>query len=545
MTDPNAQLSRRLDALRVDYVLQLPDRIAELRAAWLAIQRATDADTREGALVQLRRIAHRLVGSGKTFGLPAVSEAAIPIEQLADALLDGDAAAQTTDVGALVEQLARLDFTNIIAEAAPAPAPLRPAPRSARPAPEVVVGLIWLTGLTEDETQYLSTVLQRYGFTVDQLEPDDVPEEIREQRPAAVVAGMDGVKEVVTGERWDDPATPLVVISSDDRIEARLSAVRIGASGFVTRPFSGDQLVDLLDRLLEHADPEPYRVILVEDDDFLAESFSTSLEAENMRVERLADPMKILKVCQSFAPDIIVTDLYLPEADGMEMAQVIRQHGGFDGVPILFVSSETSLNRQMTARRFGADDFLTKPLTSAQLVTAVRSRAIRYRELRRLMDRDSLTGLLNHGRTVARLEREIDRCREAGEPLSVAALDLDHFKRVNDTYGHAAGDRVLRTVSRLFLQRLRGTDAAGRFGGEEFVLVLPSADAEAAFNLLDKLREAFASIEHVFDEHRFSATCSIGLATLRDDDDQTSLLARADAALYQAKQDGRNRIGLE
>jgi len=501
LADPKELLARRLEALKADYRRQLPERIEELRTA-LAAASAVDDERRAAALVDLRRVAHRLVGSGKTFGLPQVSDGAAPIEQAADAILDGSLALADVDLGSMIDRLNDQGVATAVVPFREAPSSLRPVARAARPEPAAEIGLIWLAGFDEDAERSLSVELVRYGFRTERMAVAALSKEIASRRPAAVLAGFAALLDAGM-ERWSDPFTPLVAIAADSGIATRLAAVRQGASGFLTPPVDPDQVVDLLDRLLERIDPEPYRIVLVEDDDILASSFIASLESEGMKVDRLADPMQILDVCKTALPDVIVTDLYLPEADGIEMAQVIRQHGGFGDVPILFVSSETNLNRQLAARRLGADDFLTKPLTSDQLVTAVTARAVRHRELRRTMDRDSLTGLLNHARTAARLEREIARCRASGDPLAAAVIDLDHFKQVNDTYGHAAGDKVLRTMARLLLQRLRGSDTAGRFGGEEFVVVLPGADAEAAYNVLDSLRRSFAAIEHVNGDRRF------------------------------------------
>lgn len=544
MTDPKDLLARRMAALKAEYERQLPDRIVELRAAYADADAATDDATCKAALVELRRIAHRLVGSGKTFGLPWVSETAAPIERVVDAIIDGERRLSEAGLDKLIEDLAGFDSTSTTTYAPINSPVLRPVPRSARPEPPAEIGLLWLAGISDDLAGSLSVELARYGFRTEHLDAAEVASAISRKRPMALIAGLQAIAGTAAGH-WTDPFTPFIAVGDEGDVESRLAAVRAGASGFVVQPPDVDQLVALLDRLLERSDPEPYRVVLVEDDEILASSFVTSLEAEDMQVTLLADPMNILEVCRTFVPDIVVTDLYLPKADGIEMAQVIHQHGGFTDIPILFVSSETNLNRQLAARRLGADDFLTKPLTSDQLVTAVMARALRYRELRRLMDRDSLTGLLNHARTSARLDREIERCRDAGEPLSAVVIDIDHFKQVNDTYGHAAGDKVLRTISRLLLQRLRGSDTAGRFGGEEFVVVLPGADAEAAFNVIDGLMRAFSAIEHISGADRFHVTFSAGLATLKADDHRASLLARADAALYEAKEAGRNRIGVD
>jgi diguanylate cyclase (GGDEF)-like protein len=129
-------------------------------------------------------------------------------------------------------------------------------------------------------------------------------------------------------------------------------------------------------------------------------------------------------------------------------------------------------------------------------------------------------------------------------PLAFAMIDLDHFKRVNDSHGHAAGDRVLRSLARLLGNRLRRTDIVGRYGGEEFGVILPDTDAATAGAVIDKVREAFAAVEHGADGHRFTVTLSAGIAASPPIADAERLAAAADAALYRSKHAGRNRVSL-
>jgi diguanylate cyclase (GGDEF)-like protein len=235
-------------------------------------------------------------------------------------------------------------------------------------------------------------------------------------------------------------------------------------------------------------------------------------------------------------------DLYMPECSGVEAARVVRQEAEYLSVPIVFLSTEAGRERQLAAMETGADDFLQKPIAEDQLIAAVKIRAARFRSLAEQINRDSLTGLLNHISFKLQLEAELSRTVRAGSPLTLAMLDIDHFKRVNDTYGHPVGDRVIRGVATLLRKRLRKSDLIGRYGGEEFAVVMPDTDCEAAIRVLNELRENCAQIVCCSGEQEFSCTLSIGVATSSGYADMGALIRAADGALYEAKRGGRNRI---
>jgi diguanylate cyclase (GGDEF)-like protein len=197
----------------------------------------------------------------------------------------------------------------------------------------------------------------------------------------------------------------------------------------------------------------------------------------------------------------------------------------------------------MNALIKAGDDFLTKPISDNALIAAVFSRAQRARLLSNALSRDSLTGLLKHGDIKEQVGIELERAQRSGKPASVAMLDIDFFKKVNDSYGHAAGDNVIRALANLLRQRLRRVDSLGRYGGEEFLVVLPDCPAEQARRILDEIRQRFAELHFMAGEQQFSATLSAGIACTSDDSAQANdLLERADRALYAAKHGGRNQV---
>ena len=158
------------------------------------------------------------------------------------------------------------------------------------------------------------------------------------------------------------------------------------------------------------------------------------------------------------------------------------------------------------------------------------------------MVRDSLTGLLNHTNLKEQLEIEVSRAMRLKQNIALAMLDLDHFKAVNDQYGHATGDRVLRSLSRMLMQRLRSTDVVGRYGGEEFAVILTGANAEEAAKRLHTVRESFAELSHFADGQEFKVTFSCGIAAAPPNGESAGLSEAADKALYEAKHAGRNCI---
>ena len=253
-------------------------------------------------------------------------------------------------------------------------------------------------------------------------------------------------------------------------------------------------------------------------------------------------PERVLGVLRQFRPDLVLMDMYMPGCNGRDLAKLVRQVPDYFGLPIVFLSSETDKHKQFSAMRVGAEGFLTKPIQPEDLVAAVAIRAERMRALRMLMVRDSLTGLFNHSTTTQMLESAIANAGRQQERLCFAMIDVDRFKAVNDTHGHPAGDQVLLALARILRQRLRNSDIVGRYGGEEFAVILQGIKLEVAVQIIDQLREDFAKIRFHAGEIEFFCAFSAGVSAFPQCKDMTSLREAADRALYQAKEEGRNRV---
>jgi diguanylate cyclase (GGDEF)-like protein len=405
--------------------------------------------------------------------------------------------------------------------------------------------------LVDDETvgAALATQLGLYGYTARVfVDRATLVAAVAVEPPAAIVVdqaspdtqhpGADVVGALTPGQAR---AIGVVFVSPRGDFNARVDAVRAGARAYIQKPLDIGELVAELDRLTRTGAPAPYRVLVVDDEAFSAEAHAAILESAGMVTTVVTDPQEVMSQLITFDADLLLLDVHMPRVAGNELAAVIRQNPTFASLPIVYLSVEQDVDKQLGAIAVGADDFLVKPVAPDRLVSSVSARAQRLRLLRGLVTQDPMTGLLNHGAFKDRLKIELSRAARSGETVVVGLIDIDHFKRVNDTYGHPAGDTVLKGLARLLKQRLRQGDVAARYGGEEFALILPRTELAAAQLIMDRMRVSFAEIVQSTGTATFQVTFSCGLAAFPACAADT-VVAAADQALYAAKHGGRNQV---
>lgn len=554
---------RKVQSIRRDFLTRLPARVGEIEQA--VSELAVAADSSAG-LASLRRLVHTLRGSAGTLGMLRIAESAARFESLIVALHEGRTAIDGATQASLRQCLALLQETStdpLLSQPAPAVAPAGSFDgrhlalasshglRARSEAPHrTAARRLFLLESTADSLQPLAEHLAGFGFAA-QLFADlpALQAAAVENPPVAIVARLDvearTAAAMAAGATGTD-SIPLVFVSRQDDFDARLEAVRCGAQAFFVEPVRLGEFTDTLEKLDRQQLPEPYKVVVVEDSETQAGFIAAILEAADMQAIVVSDPRAVIRTLEQVGADLILMDMNLPGCSGDEVARVIRQMDAHMSVPIVFLSIEQDFARQLAAMGRGGDEFLTKPILPSHLVSVVASRIERYRQLRTLMLQDSLTGLLNHSRLQQQIDLEAAKALRHGIPLTLVMIDVDHFKQVNDVHGHPVGDRVLKNLARFLAQRLRRTsDVIGRYGGEEFAVVLSNTDADSAHRLIDELRRDFSALVHQSDDGPFQVTFSAGLCDLSERTTGRELVLAADRALYRAKKNGRNRIEIE
>ncbi|MGE6792224.1 diguanylate cyclase [Pseudomonas guineae] len=539
-------LQQHLQQLSDAFALRLQEELPALGQSAERLLQTADPQEQVQQLQSLRDQLHKLAGTAGTFGFSSLGQRARELELDADQWLH---TLQQEQQGLQafshsLQLLAKQEFQSDPKQTpSPQKAPLTKPMQSTR-----------RIYILEDQLaigENMRQTLNNFGYQAEHFSRiAELDAALQQQLPDALIVDVNLPDESLTGlqyaaglqERLAEPL-PLLVITTQNDFATHLKAVRVGAMGFFTKPVDIPQLENRLERCFSQQQGEPYRVLVIDDDRELASRFSLILRGANMRVEMLYEPAEIFARMRDFNPEVILLDVNMPDCTGPELAQIIRMNDEWLRVPIIYLSAETDINRQMSALIKAGDDFVTKPISDNALVAAVFSRAQRARLLSNALSRDSLTGLLKHADIKEQAAVELERALRSGKPASVGMLDIDFFKKVNDNYGHAAGDNVIRALANLLRQRLRRIDSLGRYGGEEFLVVLPDCTAEQAWGVLDEIRQRFAELTFIASGSEFSVTLSAGVASTADTSNSASeLLEKADQALYAAKHGGRNQV---
>ena len=299
------------------------------------------------------------------------------------------------------------------------------------------------------------------------------------------------------------------------------------------------------------------RTLIVDDDEAYLQLLRMILERQGHVVFEAADGLQAWNLLQVEPIPLVITDWLLPELNGIELTKRIRQANFSYYTYVILLTAKKTLNDVVDGLEAGTDDYLTKPFDVSEFKARIGigerilTLETRLREslhqLASLASHDSLTGLLNRRALYEIIEKEQARTQEAGIPLGVVMIDLDHFKMINDQYGHRVGDEVLCQVANIIMGKKRSSDHAGRWGGEEFLLVLPGASVQEAGNVAERMRTAIRSLGIPLKDGRVvSVRASLGAASTAPGEEFSleRLIDGADKALYMAKAAGRDLVKL-
>ncbi len=337
---------------------------------------------------------------------------------------------------------------------------------------------------------------------------------------------------------------PMAFLSERGDVERRVAAAHAGASLFLNKPVDSYGFGAAVEQMLALGRDEEMRVLVVDDDAEFAACVAAVLEPHGILVRTALDATRLVETLDDARPDLVLLDAMLPQVSGWDAVRIMRTMPEWRDVPILFLTGRTDLESRIEAFDAGADDYLAKPLVPEELLARVRVRLDRRRLLRETTERDSLTRCLSRGALLDALASRVSESRRYGRTLSVALLDVDRFKRVNDVYGHLVGDQVLMALGRLLTARFRLEDLRGRWGGEEFVIAFPNAPSATATPILSRVLDEFRGMPfHSERDEPFFVSFSAGISSFPDDGATVEALIRAaDRRLYHAKRGGRAQV---
>ena len=291
----------------------------------------------------------------------------------------------------------------------------------------------------------------------------------------------------------------------------------------------------------------PLTVLVIEDHPDQRDLLAIVLQREGYRVVTASNGVEALEKLESENVQIALSDIMMPKMDGFELIKQVRSNPSLKSIYLILITARIQEGDRVRGLDLGADDYITKPFSFSELLARIRvgSRVVQYQQhLEYQTQVDSLTGLFNRRAFENKMNEEFERSKRYHNPLSILILDIDNFKMINDTYGHHGGDAALVKISETLRERTRQSDFPSRYGGEEFVLVLPETDQDNALQVANKIHESIRRNSFGTTTRPFTLTVSIGVSSTSAQvySDWRDLVADADRALYLAKNSGKDRV---
>ncbi|PYQ41733.1 MAG: hypothetical protein DMF77_14970, partial [Acidobacteria bacterium] len=484
-----------------------------------------------------------LAGVGTSFGFPQVTALAKEGELECLAILHGESSLSATEienwtrlVGALAHELSQ---------------PPTPSAAAGRTGMVTRIPEVLLVSADPAVAATLAPLIEQEGHAARPLATRaEASQALGQSLPDALIVDaaledgsgydvIDRLRALPGGE-----AVPVFVLGPRGGFLDKVEAIHGGADGFFEKPVDWKALMRRLQHLLDASQSHAARILSVEDDPQQASYLKSILESGGYEVAVCADPKRFETVLGEFRPDLVLMDILLPGISGYDLVRYLRQDERHAALPVLFLTTESQMQSRFRSAQVGGDDHLTKPIVPPVLLSVVASRLERARFLKNLLNRDGLTRLFTHTALIERAQAlHAQKGRDASRHFAWVMIDLDHFKSVNDRFGHPVGDRVLATLAALLRRRLRQSDTIGRYGGEEFVVLFEGLPEPDVVHLMGRVLAEFREIDlEAPGKPSFRATFSAGVAMLTDEMTLDGWKKAADDALYAAKAAGRNRI---
>ena len=528
MTTQDPDLRAAIAAL---WERQRGEMMRRVDAVEAAVEALGESRLEEDQRAEGERAAHKIAGAAGTFGFHDATEHGRSLEL---ALRAGPELDDAQRLSALVREL-RAAFDR--------------GPQDADdPGADEAPGLgdldvLVVGGERIDETQLRAEFVARGLSTA--VARADVELARRAHAPIVVIdlseAGSDEVLEAVAGD-----GACVIGLAAAATLEARVGFTRRGGRLLLPADLLPSDVADAVVAMREQIASEGTRILVVDDDPVVLEVTTTTLRRNGLDVVSLDDPDRFWQTLEATNPDVVLLDLEMPGYNGLELCGAVRADPRWSQLPVLFLTARREPEAVRAVFAAGADDYMTKPVVEEELIQRIQNRLERIRLLRDRADHDPLTGLANRRKASEQLQRLERLARRYGQPLSLAIVDLDHFKHVNDSYGHDTGDDVLRRLGHRLASEFRGEDVVGRWGGEEFLIGMYGMPAGQA---VQRLRDFLGDWKRErFEDGRkgaFATSFSAGIAELPSSSNKLTELQRlADDALYRAKAAGRSRVQL-
>lgn len=541
---------------------ELPDRLATIVERWHRMIQGG------WSLAEAEKLYERVTDlaiMSSEHGLLQVSESALSLEVYLSSLVDAETTPSAKQLSGATHLIQALEAVvgKYSGEAAPPPTPVPPAPAAAPvslpPSPETKVvsrpGVYFLGTDLRLKQALMSLCNQEEVRVVGFADAGEMLANIKTAPPSGMILEMLGPSaeagnltkliEAIKAQLKDCP--PFIVIGHSKDISLRLQAMRAGASAFFVAPSDPQEIAQKMRQLVCKSYSEAARVLVVDDDPWQAQFAAKVLGKAGMEVQLVTQPLAVLEALEGFKPDLILMDLYMPDASGTELTTIIREHNEFAGVPIVFLSGEQDTEKQMSALSFGGDDFLAKPVRPNHLIEVVKHRIERTQSLEKRIGtaatHDSLTKLFNRQHFLTVVGKAMTARNELPPASAVLFLELDAPQRLQEQVGIGGLDSLLAQLAPNICAVAKPTDITARFGDYSFVLWLRREHKKEVSLTADQLLERLTAQVYTIAGAALKVTLSAGIAMIDYDvPDISVLLFRAQKVCAQAQAEGGGRV---